>query len=127
MGARTRHTRSLHLLRIHVPSVSFEVDRSLLLLLDMRRAVTAQWAEIQGPGLTIGLHPAGPHGPKPGNSESLAIGFTVDNLDNDVTTFKNKGILFSPNITEDGPVRIAFFTDPDKNPLYLCEVRQNNE
>ena len=127
MGARTRHTRSLHLLRIHVPSVSFEVYRSLLLLLDMRRAVTAQWAEIQGPGLTIGLHPAGPHGPKPGNSESLAIGFTVDNLDNDVTTFKNKGILFSPNITEDGPVRIAFFTDPDKNPLYLCEVRQNNE
>jgi hypothetical protein len=74
MGARTRHTRSLHLLRIHVPSVSFEVYRSLLLLLDMRRAVTAQWAEIQGPGLTIGLHPAGPHGPKPGNSESLAIG-----------------------------------------------------
>lgn len=127
MGAWTRHTRSLHLLRIHVPSVSFEVYRSLLLLLDMRRAVTAQWAEIQGPGLTIGLHPAGPHGPKPGNSESLAIGFTVDNLDNDVTTFKNKGILFSPNITEDGPVRIAFFTDPDKNPLYLCEVRQNNE
>lgn len=86
-----------------------------------------QWAEIQSPGLTIGLHPAGPHGPKPGNSESLAIGFTVDNLDNDVITFTNKGIVFSPNITEDGPVRLAFFTDPDKNPLYLCEVRQNSE
>ncbi|MFZ0895367.1 MAG: VOC family protein [Candidatus Nitrosopolaris sp.] len=89
--------------------------------------IQTQWAEIQGPGLTIGLHPAGTHGPKPGNSESLAIGFTVDNLDNDIITFTNKGIVFSANITEDGPVRLAFFTDPDKNPLYLCEVRQNSE
>ena len=81
------------------------------------------WAEIVAPGLTIGLHPAGPHGPKPGNSESLAIGFTVDNLDNDITTLKNKGIAFAPNIIEEGPVRIAFFNDPDKIPLYFCEVR----
>jgi catechol 2,3-dioxygenase-like lactoylglutathione lyase family enzyme len=86
-----------------------------------------QWAEIVAPGLTIGLHPAGPHGPKPGNSESLAIGFTVDNLDKDMTTFRNKGVVFSPNITEDGPVRIAFFNDPDKNPLYFCEVHENRE
>jgi catechol 2,3-dioxygenase-like lactoylglutathione lyase family enzyme len=85
------------------------------------------WAEIQAPGLTIGLHPAGDHGPKPGNSESLAIGFTVDNLDYDMTVLKNKGIVFSPNITKDGPVRIALFTDPDRNPLYLCEVLENNE
>jgi catechol 2,3-dioxygenase-like lactoylglutathione lyase family enzyme len=84
------------------------------------------WAEIHAPGLTIGLHPTGAHGPKPGNSESLAIGFSVDNLDNDITAFKNKGIVFSPNIIEDGPVRITFFTDPDKNPLYFCEVRENN-
>ena len=68
------------------------------------------WAEIQAPGLTIGLHPAGDHGPKPGNSESLAIGFTVDNLDYDMTVLKNKGIVFSPNITEDGPVRIVLYT-----------------
>jgi hypothetical protein len=79
------------------------------------------------PGLTIGLHSAGTHGPKPGNSESLAIGFTVDNLDNDIATLKNKGIVFSPNIIEEGPVRIAFFNDPDKNPLYFCEVRENPE
>jgi catechol 2,3-dioxygenase-like lactoylglutathione lyase family enzyme len=85
------------------------------------------WAEIHAPGLTIGLHPAGAHGPKPGNSESLAIGFSVDNLDNDMSAFKNKGIVFSPNIIEDGPVRIAFFTDPDKNPLYFCEVHENND
>src|SRR5215469_4170919 len=83
------------------------------------------WAEIVAPGLTIGLHPSGPHGPKPGNSESLAIGFTVDNLNSDMTAFKNKVIVFSPNIIEDGPVRIAFFKDPDKNPLYLCEITKS--
>jgi hypothetical protein len=68
------------------------------------------WPEIQALGLTIGLHPAGDHGPEPGNSESLAIGFTVDNLDYDMTAFKDKAIVFSPNITEDGPVRIALYT-----------------
>lgn len=81
------------------------------------------WAEIEGPGLTIGLHPAGPHGPKPGNSESLSIGFTVDNLDSEMTAFKDKGVVFSPDLIENGPVKIAFFSDPDKNPLYFCEVR----
>jgi len=85
------------------------------------------WAEIHAPGLTIGLHPAGTHGPKPGNSESLSIGFSVDNLDNDMSAFQNKGIVFLPNIIEDGPVRIAFFTDPDKNPLHFCEVHENND
>jgi len=89
--------------------------------------VQDHWAEVVAPGLTIGLHPAGPHGPKPGNSESLAIGFTVDNLDDDITTFKSKGVSFAPNIMEEGPVRIAFFNDPDKNPLYFCEVRENTE
>jgi catechol 2,3-dioxygenase-like lactoylglutathione lyase family enzyme len=85
------------------------------------------WAEIQAPGLTIGLHPAMDHGPRPGNSESLAIGFAVDHLDNDMTVFEHKGIVFSSNIIEDGPARIAFFTDPDKNPLYLCQVLENDE
>lgn len=40
MAAWTRHTSSLHLLRIHVPSVSFEADKCLLLLLDEQRALT---------------------------------------------------------------------------------------
>jgi hypothetical protein len=77
--------------------------------------------------LTIGLHPAEDHGPKPGNSESLVIEFTVDSLDYDMTAFKDKSIVFSPIITEDGPVRIALYTAPDRNPLYLCEVLENHE
>jgi hypothetical protein len=85
-----------------------------------------EWAEVTAPGLTIGLHPtAGEHGPKPGNSESLSIGFTVDNLQKDMAALKSKGVVFSPNIIEDGPVKIALFADPDKNPLYLCEVQEH--
>jgi hypothetical protein len=52
---------------------------------------------------------------------------SLHQLDNDMTAFKNKGIVFSSNIIEDEPVRIAFFSDPDKNPLYLCEVLENDE
>ena len=77
--------------------------------------------------MTIGLHPAEDHGPKPGNSESLVIEFTVDSLEYDMTAFKDRAIVFSPNITEDGPVRIALYTAPDRNPLYLCEVLENHE
>ena len=59
-------------------------------------------ATVEAPGLSIGLHPASKHGHNPGNSENLSIGLRVGNLD-----------------------KIAFFTDQDKNPLYLCETREN--
>jgi catechol 2,3-dioxygenase-like lactoylglutathione lyase family enzyme len=85
-----------------------------------------EWAEIIAPGLTIGLHPVMEHGPQPGKSESLSIGFTVDSLNEEMSILKSRGIIFSPNIVEDGPVRIAFFTDPDKTPLYICEVQDEN-
>ena len=85
-------------------------------------------AEVTAPGLTIGLHPAvRERGPKPGNSESLSIGFTVDNLQKDMAALKNKGVVSSPKIIQDGPVKVAFFADPDKNPLYLCEVQDQDK
>ena len=83
------------------------------------------WAEVEAPGLTIGLHPAGAHGPKPGKSESLSIGLNVDGLETAMKELKSNGVVFSPHIIEDGSLRIAFFNDPDKNPLYLCEFRES--
>lgn len=73
--------------------------------------------------MTIGLHPAGPHGPKPGKPENLSIGLNIDDLKNAMKEPKRKGVTFSPRIIEDGSLRIALFNDPDKNPLYLCEFR----
>ncbi len=52
---------------------------------------------------------------------SLSIGFRVDRLEPDMAALRQKGVAFSPQIIEDGPVRLAFFGDPDRNPLYLIE------
>jgi predicted enzyme related to lactoylglutathione lyase len=79
------------------------------------------FAVIEAPGLTIGLNPP-QRGRQPGQCDSLSIGFEVDNLENAMTELKNKGIIFSPEIIVEGPVKLANFTDQDKNPLYLVAV-----
>jgi len=83
------------------------------------------WAEIEAPGVIIGLHLAGKMGPQPGKSGSLSIGFTVDKLETEMEQLKKKGVTFSPRLVDEGPVRLAFFSDPDGNPLYLCEVKED--
>jgi catechol 2,3-dioxygenase-like lactoylglutathione lyase family enzyme len=79
------------------------------------------YAVIQAPGLTIGLNPI-QRGIQPGKCESLSIGFEIDNLENAMTELKTKGVVFLPKIVVEGPVKLAFFTDLDKNPLYLVAV-----
>jgi catechol 2,3-dioxygenase-like lactoylglutathione lyase family enzyme len=80
------------------------------------------YAVLQAPGLTIGLNPP-QHGRLPGKCESLSMGFEVDNLENAITELKTKGIAFSPpEIIVEGPVKLAYFTDQDKNPLYLVAL-----
>jgi catechol 2,3-dioxygenase-like lactoylglutathione lyase family enzyme len=79
------------------------------------------YAVIQAPGLTIGLNPI-QRGIQPGKCESLSIGFEVDDLDNAIKELETKGIVFPSEIVIEGPVKIAFFTDLDKNPLYLVAV-----
>lgn len=57
---------------------------------------------------------------KPGNCKSLSIGIAVDYVENDMKELQSKGVTFNPpNIVISEPFRFAFFTDPDKNPLYL--------
>ena len=82
-----------------------------------------EWAEVKAPGLVIGLHRTYGPGSRPGKSERLSIGFTVKFLEKAMTSLKKKGVKFSPHIMDEGPVRLAFFTDPDGTPLYLCEVK----
>jgi catechol 2,3-dioxygenase-like lactoylglutathione lyase family enzyme len=79
------------------------------------------YAVIQAPGLTIGLNPI-QRGIQPGKCESLSIGFEVDDLDNAIKELKTKGIVFPSEIVIEGPVKLAFFTDLDKNPLYPVAV-----
>ncbi len=112
----------------NVTVIVSDLDRSVrfyteVLGLRVRRRMGNDWAEIEAPGLTIGLHPASKHGPKPGKSESLSIGLSVDKLEPAMEQLTKRGISFSPKISEDGPVRLAFFKDLDGTPLYLCEPK----
>lgn len=81
-----------------------------------------QFAQVEAPGTIIALHPSNKEGPQPGKSENLSIGSAVDNLDAAMSELKEKGIAFS-RVTDDTQVRLAFFTDPDGNPLYLSQSR----
>jgi catechol 2,3-dioxygenase-like lactoylglutathione lyase family enzyme len=81
-----------------------------------------QFAEVEAKGTIIALHPAIEKGAQPGRSESLSIGFSVDKLDTAVDELKRKGVVFS-RILDDAQVRLAFFTDPDGNPLYLSQSK----
>jgi hypothetical protein len=40
-----------------------------------------------------------------------------------MSSLGQKGITFS-GVSKDGPVKLAFFTDPDKNPLYLSQTQE---
>jgi catechol 2,3-dioxygenase-like lactoylglutathione lyase family enzyme len=82
------------------------------------------FAELEMPGITIGLHPASKSGPKPGTNGSISVGLEVDDLDSEVTKLKEKRVVFQGSVLEDGPVRIAFFGDPDGNSFYLTQVKK---
>ena len=82
------------------------------------------WASIDGgPGLTIGLHPATADVPA-GRQGSIALGLYLSApIDEAVTTLSSRGVRFTgPVINDDGMLSLAFFTDPDGNPLYLAEM-----
>lgn len=91
--------------------------------LALRTRYGNEWAEVELQGLTIGLHPASVHGPKPGAGGSLSIGLQVSAIEAAKQELEQKGVRFDAKINDDGGVRLAFFVDPDGNPLYLCEVK----
>lgn len=79
-----------------------------------------QFAQVEAPGTIVALHPVSKAWPRAGNSESLSIGFVVDSLEKTMSELKAKGVSFS-HLTNDAQVRLAFFADPDGNPLYLSQ------
>ncbi len=100
-------------------AIQFYVEK---LGLTLKARYSDQFAQVAAPGLTIALHPADKQGQRSGKSEGLSIGLRVDNLERTMKDLEGKGLKFS-RVAEDGPVRLAFFKDPDGNPLYLAESR----
>ena len=98
-----------------------------MLGLKIKNLIENEWAEVQAPGLTIGLHPAGEHGWQDGKQGSMSIGFVVEDIEQEMTELKKKGISFSPDIVENNIVKLVFFVDPDKNPLYLCQIMMEKD
>jgi catechol 2,3-dioxygenase-like lactoylglutathione lyase family enzyme len=82
------------------------------------------FAELEMNGINIGLHPATQKGPMPGTKGAISIGLEVDDLDAEITRLRSRGVVFQGTVMEDGPVRLAFFGDPDGNPIYLSQVKR---
>ena len=77
-----------------------------------------EFAVVEAPGVTIGLHPAKEGGPKPG---SLSIGLGVDDVAASRQQLEERGVAFTGDIVSDPPMRFAFLRDPDGVEVYLAE------
>ena len=75
------------------------------------------WADIEAPGLTIGLHPTHKAVTR---GDNLQIGLRVANIKTTMEDLINKGVQFQEN--KDDQVRLSFFNDPDGNLLYLVQT-----
>lgn len=89
--------------------------------LELKTRYGEHYAEIQGPGLLLGLHPTEK---SITSSDNLSIGFGVQDFDAEVQSLRDKG--FDPRINREGFIRLAHFRDPDQNPLYLAEMKEQD-
>ena len=90
----------------------------------LRERHGGNWAVVEAPGLSIGIHPARMNGPSEILAEGFALGLQVEHIDDAVATLSGRGVTFS-NRREDAGARFADFRDPDGLPLYLVELKQH--
>ena len=105
-----------------------DMDRSIefyrdLLELKIKRQYGKDFVEFEAPGLIIGLHPNINNRTYDTKLGNVLIGFGVKDLESIVKKLSDKGIDL--RIHDEGPVLLAFFTDPDGTQLYLVEEKGN--
>jgi catechol 2,3-dioxygenase-like lactoylglutathione lyase family enzyme len=98
-------------------AIHFYVD---VLGLELKANYGDQYAQVASPGVMIGLHPTTKGDPQSSMPGSISVGFGVESLTAGIAELKAKGVTFS-RVVEDRPTKLAFFSDPDGNPLYLSE------
>ena len=83
------------------------------------------WAELDaGNGLHLGLHPASVRSPTPGTPGGITVGFAVDEpIAQVVATLQQRGVTVYGPVMDDPGLALAFFADPDGNPLYIAETQ----
>jgi catechol 2,3-dioxygenase-like lactoylglutathione lyase family enzyme len=75
---------------------------------------------LAGHGILLALVPR-PDGPAL-ESPGVNIGFFVSDLDEARRALEQKGVAFLGEPVDALGARVAFFNDPDGNPLYLCQL-----
>lgn len=79
--------------------------------------------QVEAPGLAIGLvHPREGQESHSGKSGTVHIALEVEDLDSVAKLLESRGVEFQP-IMEEGATKIAYFSDPEGNPLYLIELK----
>ncbi len=116
-----------------------DMERSIefytgILGLKLRNRHGNSWAEVvAGSELTLGLHPMSDDDERrdggitsiPSSASPIKIGLNLDRpLDEVVEVLVARGVVVEGPVEDDGPVRLAYFTDPDGNPFYLFEYVQ---
>ncbi len=92
---------------------------SVKLGLELLNRYGNHYAEIQAPGLMIGLHPASE---KISVGNNISIGFGVINFDKTIENLREKGIEFT--IEQEDWIKLAYFKDLDNNHLFLAENKK---
>ena len=84
------------------------------------------WASIDaGDGFQLGLHPAGPGSAAAGTRGAITVGLAVDeSIEDVVARLQRLGVGFRGPVDDEGQLKLAYFTDPDGNELYLAEARR---
>jgi catechol 2,3-dioxygenase-like lactoylglutathione lyase family enzyme len=84
------------------------------------------WASIDaGDGLHLGLHPASPRSAAPGTEGAITVGFAVDEpIEDVVASLQQLGVTFRGPVDDEGQLKLAYFTDPDRNQLYLAQAHR---
>lgn len=74
------------------------------------------WADLSAPGLNIGLHPTSK---KIVTAHNMQLGLHVADLNAAMKKLQDDGVACRFN--ENSQEKLAFFTDPDGNSLYLVQ------
>jgi predicted enzyme related to lactoylglutathione lyase len=98
-------------------SVAFYIDS---LGLSLRFRAGNDWAEVNSPGVRIGLHPAR-QGAKPAPTADVSLGFEVTDIESAMAELQSRGVAFPAPVVDGGAERIAHFADPNGTALYLFQ------
>ncbi len=98
-----------------------DLDRAVafyteVLGLTLKNRFGNHWADIEGAGISIGLHPSD-RAITP--ADNMQIGLKVKNFESAVKELAQKGIECEVNNEAWGS--LALFKDPDQNALYLSQ------